>query len=192
MNRFFIAALTAVFIPVVSLCQEQRPSSEARLAIATNVADYLYLLTPNIDVQYSAGRCVTAEAGAKYNNWSFRGATPQEVKNRQQTYYLGARWWPWYSFSGWWLGACVQFQEYDRGGVFRQDSEAGNAFGLNLGAGYSLQIAKWLNIDLGVGFWGGRTNYTLYECPYCGKVVEEGSKAFVLPNEARLALQFIF
>lgn len=183
--------MAALTVSALCFCQE-KPSSDARLAIATNVTDYVYLLTPNIDIQYAAGRCVTAQAGAKYNNWSFNKATDREVKNRQQTYYLGARWWPWYSYSGWWLGAALQFQEYDNGGIFRKDAESGDAFGMNLSAGYSLQVARWFNIDLGVGFWGGKTNYTLYECPYCGKVVEEGSKAFFLPNEARLALQFIF
>ena len=167
-------------------------TGNARLGVGTNITDYFYLLTPNVDLQYSINRHVTAQAGLKYNNWSFAGGTDREVKNRRQTYYAGARWWPWYTFSGWWMGSAAQFEEYDTGGVFRDDSEAGNAVGLSVSAGYSLQIKKWLNVDVGVGVWGGKTRYSLYACPYCGKKLEDGEKFFVLPNEARVALQFIF
>lgn len=191
MNKTAILSVVLCLSAAVCMAQETI-TGNARLAIATNITDYIYLLTPNVDVQYSVGRCVSAQAGMKYNNWSFGHGTQREVKNRQQTYYAGVRWWPWYTFSGWWMGSAVQFEEYDTGGVLRKDSEAGNAYGLSLSAGYSLQLVKWLNLDIGAGVWGGRTNYTLYACPYCGKKLEEGEKFFVLPNEARIALQFIF
>ena len=191
--------LSAVFVVLLvmlsGVCMAQPSSAknpDVRFAVSTNVADYVNLLTPNVDVQYAVGRRVTAQIGVKYNNWSFNHRTENEMKNRQQTYYAGARWWPWYTYSGWWLGGAAQYQEYDRGGVFTKDSEAGNAFGLVLSGGYSIQIAKWLNFDMGIGFWGGRTEYVLYACPNCGKKVDEGKKFFVLPNEARVALQFIF
>lgn len=181
------------FLALTILCHAQEKEfTGSRLALSTNITDYLLLVSPNMDIQLAIDRQFTAEAGMKYNNWSFNHATDREVKNRQQTYYAGARWWPWYTFSGWWIGTALQYQEYDRGGLFRMDSEAGDAFGLSLSGGYSLQIVKWMNIDMGFGFWGGRTRYTVYECPYCGKKVDEGEKIFILPNEARLALQFIF
>lgn len=187
-----LCAIVAFLFLCVHLSAQDETPVPARLALSTNLTDYVYLLTPNIDIQYAVSRKITADAGVRYNAWSFNHATEKEVKNRQQTYYAGARWWPWYTYSGLWLGSSVQFQEYDRGGLLRKDSESGNALGLTISGGYSIQISQWFNIDVGVGFWGGKTKYTVYECPYCGKVVEEGEKAFVLPNEARLALQFIF
>ena len=36
------------------------------------------------------------------------------------------------------------------------------------------------------------TRYVTYACPYCGRRVDEGTKPFFLPNEARIALEFIF
>lgn len=191
MRNSLSAAIVLVCLCAQLSAQDGSPV-RARLALSTNLTDYVYLLTPNIDIQYAVSRQVTADAGIRYNAWSFNHATEKEVKNRQQTYYAGARWWPWYTYSGWWLGSSLQFQEYDRGGLLRKDSESGNALGLSISGGYSVQISQWFNIDVGVGIWGGKTKYTVYECPYCGKVVEEGEKAFVLPNEARLALQFIF
>ena len=164
----------------------------ARVALSTNAADYIYLLTPNADVQVAVGRRFTVQAGLKYNRWSWGYGTDKEMKNRQQTYFLGARWWPWYTYSGWYVGLAAQWQEYDRGGLLRKDSESGRAYGLSVSGGYALQVTRWFNIDFGIGVWGGSKTYTLYACPYCGRKIEEGRKFFFLPNEARIAAQFIF
>ena len=195
MNHLYCHIIACVFLfqALSSIAQDMVPGESAsRLAVSTNVTDYVNLLTPNVDIQYAVGRCVTAQAGIKYNNWSFNGGSDREVKNRQQTYYVGARWWPWYSYSGWWLGSALQYQEYDRGGVFSKGSESGNAYGLSLSGGYSVQLARRINLDVGIGVWGGRTSYVSYSCPYCGRKEGEGDRFFVLPNEARMAVQFIF
>lgn len=197
MNRNILFALLVILLLVLfsDACMAQHSlaaDTDARFAVSTNVTDYVNLLTPNIDVQYAVGKSFTAQVGMKYNNWTFGPDTDKAMKNRQQTYYVGARWWPWYTYSGWWVGGAAQFQEYDRGGVFTKDSEEGDAYGLAFSGGYSIQLAKWLNFDIGFGFWGGRTEYVRYSCPTCGKKVDEGKKFFVLPNEARVALQFIF
>ena len=47
------------------------------------------------------------------------------------------------------------------------------------------------NLDLGMGFWGGYKKYTRYACPLCGVTVDQGEKAFILPD-ARIAIQLIF
>ena len=195
------AALLSACVTAVAQPKTVRPvnikgegvlDQNARVAISTNVADYVYLLTPNADLQVAIGRQVTLQGGFKYNNWSWNYATETEMKNRQQTYWFGARYWFWYTYSGWYASLAAQWQEYDRGGLFRKDAEAGQAYGLVASGGYAMQINRWFNIDFGLGIWGGTTAYTLYACPYCGKKLEEGRKFFVLPNEVRLALQFIF
>ena len=178
--------MTALICPAICTAQD------ARLAVSTNIADYALLVTPNIDVQYAVHKSVTLDAGAKINSWSFRQFTAEELKHRQQSYHLGAKWWPWYTFSGWWLGTAAQYSEYDCGGLFSNDSEAGDAYGLVVSGGYSIQLNRWLNFDLGLGVWGGRTRYVRYECPSCGRKTGEGDKYFILPADARLALQFIF
>lgn len=176
----------------INLYAQDETRVSARAAISTNIADYVYLLTPNADVQVSIDKQFTIMAGFKYNAWSWNYGTDTEMKNRQQTYSVGVRWWSWYTYSGWYLGLAAQYQEYDRGGLLRKDSEAGKAYGLVASGGYALQVNRWFNIDFGIGFWGGTTAYTLYACPYCGKKLEEGRKFFFLPNEARVAAQFIF
>lgn len=197
---FFLGIAAMASGPVVS-AQDSEHDARARkpenptgalFAISTNITDYVYLVTPNIDIQFALSRHITLDAGLKYNGWSFKYGTPDEMKNRQWTASLGARWWPWYTYSGWWVGGAAQYQEYDRGGLFYNYGESGDAFGLAVSAGYSLQVKSWLNFDFGISVWGGRTQYKKYACAYCGKLVEEGTKWFVLPNEVRLALMFVF
>ena len=123
-------------------------------------------------------------------------------QNRARTVSLGVRWWPWNVSSSWWFGAKAQLEEYNRGGLFRKmKTEEGVAAGLGLGAGYSWLISDHWNLDLGVGFWAGRTRYTLYRCPRCGRILstEDGRlirdrwKWFLLPsNDVQVSLTYIF
>jgi len=166
--------------------------NQARLSLSGNVADVLLLGTLNAGLQYSVHRRWTLGLGTRYNNWTWRPARDDQFEARQQTYYLGARWWPWYSYSGWWTGGRLQYQEYNRGGLVSPETEEGDAIGLSLGAGYAIHVNHWLNVDLGLYGWGGWTRYVLYACPSCGKRMDEGVKTFFLPDELRVALQFIF
>ena len=72
-------------------------ANQARLALSQNLADYLFLGTLNADLQYSVHRAWTLQAGAKYNNWTWRHRMDTQFESRQQCYYVGARWWPWYT-----------------------------------------------------------------------------------------------
>ena len=166
--------------------------SRARLAVGQNFADYLMLGTLNADLQYSVHRSWTLQAGARYNGWTFRHRSENQFQARQQTYCLGARWWPWYTYSGWWAGARLQYQEYNRGGILSPETEEGDAYGMSLGGGYALHLNHWLNVDFGLYGWGGMTRYVRYACPYCGRRTDSGTRPFVLPDEVRIALQFIF
>ena len=167
-------------------------ASGQRLAVSQNLADDLFLGTLNGEVQYSVHRSWTLGAGARYNNWTWRARRDDQFESRQKTFYLGARWWPWYTYSGWGAGGRLQYQEYNRGGLDGPQTEEGDAFGLSFGGGYAVHVNSWLNVDFGLYGWGGMTKYVTYACPYCGQRTDEGTKAFFLPDEVRVALQFIF
>ena len=77
-------------------------------------------------------------------------------------------------------------------GIFSPETEEGDAFGVGLSGGYSVHVNRWLNVNFGIGGWGGLTRYVSYACPYCGKRTGEGTKAFFLPNELLVALELIF
>lgn len=164
----------------------------ARFAIGQNFFDDLFLGTLNLDGQISFWRHWSIQLGARYNNWTWRPATEAQFENRQRTFYAGFRWWPWYSYSGWFVGSKVQWQEYNRGGILSEQTEEGDAFGLSVGGGYNVHVFPWMNVEFGLYLWGGATKYVTYACPYCGKRLDDGVKAFFLPDEARIAVQFIF
>lgn len=164
----------------------------ARLAINQNFADYLFLGTLNGEFHFSVHRNWTLNAGVRYNNWTWQKQQKNQFQNRRQDYYIGTRWWPWYTYSGWWIGAKLQYEEYNRGGIFSQKTEEGDAVGLGFGGGYSVQVNRWLNVDFGFFGWGGYAKYVTYACPYCGERLDSGNKAFFLPDELRISLMFVF
>lgn len=187
---------------IVALLMLSLTGHAQKVAVGTNAVDWMYLVTPNMYAQYAVGQHWSLEAKAAVNAWSFNtDGTPeerseQEVKARSQTYSAGVRWWPWNVYSGWWIGARAQYQEYDNGGLraipWLRKNEAGDAYGAALNAGYALQLSRHWDLDFGLGFWGGYKRYTVYRCPWCGKAEESGSKAFILPDQAMLSILYIF
>ena len=170
----------------------EAPEHHARLALSQNLADDFLLGTLHAELQYSVHRSWTLGAGTRYNNWTWRQRQDGQFESRQKTFYVGARWWPWYTYSGWWAGGRLQYQEYNRGGLRGPETEEGDAFGVSLGGGYAVHVNRWLNVDLGLFGWGGMTRYVTYACPYCGQRTDAGVKSFFLPDELRVAVQFIF
>lgn len=72
------------------------------------------------------------------------------------------------------------------------ETEEGDAFGAGVGVGYSVMLSDHVNMDVGAGLWGGYKRYTVYRCPSCGRIMDEGQKWFILPNEAILSLIYVF
>lgn len=204
MQPFFHKAFTMkryILILMAALCC-CLPARAQKFAVGTNAVDWMYFVTPNLSFQYGVSQHWSIEAAARVNAWSWRtggddaARQQDEIKARQQTYSLGARWWPWNVYSGWWVAARAQYQEYDNGGLkflpWVPDNEAGDAFGAVIAAGYSLPVHKHWNIEFGLGAWGGYRKYVVYACPWCGKITDEGGKAFFLPDEAVISLIFTF
>ena len=171
-------------------------------AVAANAADMTELGTIGMEGSAAVSQHWSIHAGAKFNPWTFAKKdtfnglfsepNPDQKQNRKQTYAVGARWWPWNVYSGWWVGGKAQYQEYNRGGIITKTAEEGDAFGAALAGGYSLMLKEHWNLDFGFGLWGGWTKYTTYACPSCGQVVDEGQKWFILPNELILSFVYIF
>ena len=162
-------------------------------AVSTNLVDYVSLGTVNAEVGAGVGRRLSIHAGARVNPWTFHKGDPgKQMQNRHQTYAAGARYWPWHIYSGWWISGMAQYQEYNRAGIISQRTQQGYAFGLALGAGYALMLHENLNLDFGLGVWGGQKTYITYACPSCGRITGKGSRWFIMPNEIRVALQYIF
>ena len=168
-------------------------ASAQNWAVSTNVTDYVSLGTVNAQVCAGVGRRVTMEASGRYNTWIFHKGDPdRQMQNKHRTFALGMRYWPWHIYSGWWVSCMAQYQEYNRGGIFSPRTEEGDAFGLSAGAGYALMVHENLNLDFGLAVWGGQKTYVTYACPSCGRITGKGGKWFFMPNEIRVAVQYIF
>ena len=167
-------------------------AARCKWAAWVNFGDAVCLGTVGIGCSAALCSHVTFNAGARVNPWIFKQDTPYRFQAKHQTYYAGARYWYRKVYSGWWTGAFMQFQEYNCGGFFSSETEEGNAYGLALAGGYSLVLCRHLNLDLGIGMWGGVTEFSEYSCPRCGRVISSGIKPFLRPNELIVSLVWIF
>lgn len=184
MKRYIPTIVTAILF-FGPFCHAQKWS------VGTDVVTWLNLGTINIEGSMAVAKEVTINAGMEVNPWTYRHKGKQ-FQDRRQSYRIGARWWPWHIYSGWWFGAGVQYQEYNRGGILSPATEEGDAFGMAVSSGYTLMLNKNFNIEFGMGMWGGKTYYTSYACPKCGKITDDGEKWFLLPNDVSVSLMFIF
>ena len=131
--------------------EQTAPRKERHLwALSTNLADYVDYGNANLELLYGVARHWTLDALVKYG--LFNGGN----YDQRERYAVGARWWPWYTYSGLWVRGLVQTENYARSGVPVFQDGKGQAWGMSLSAGYSLMLLKWLNLDLGAGVWGGR------------------------------------
>lgn len=150
-------------------------------ALSTNVADYADLGTLNVEASLGFNRHWSVNAGARYN--------PFELGSKQRAFALGARYWPWYVFSGWWLSGQAQYQEYS---VIDSETSEGDRYGGGLSGGYSRMLTEHLNLDIGFGLWAGYEVYSVYACERCGRLTDSGTKFFFRTNDIILALTYVF
>lgn len=185
MKHKIIITLLLIALPIFCSAQDW--------SVSTNAMDYVSLGTLNAEVSMATGRHISINASARINPWTFHKGDPsKQMQNRQQTYAVGVRYWPWHIYSGWWMSGMAQYQEYNRGGIISATTEEGDAYGLSIGAGYSLMLHEHWNLDFGLSLWGGQKTFVTYACPSCGKITDKGAKWFFLPNDLRVSIAYIF
>lgn len=164
-----------------------------RFSISTNMLDYACLGTLNVEGSVSLSRRWSLTAGARYNPFTYRKNDPQrQFQLRQQSYALGARLWPWHTWSGWWFAAKARYQEYNIGGILSPETEEGDRFGAGIYAGYTHMLSSHFNIEFGLGLWGGLDYFDRYSCQACGLTLCSGKRNFVLPDDLIISLVYVF
>lgn len=183
-----------IIIMCVTLSSFLERVSAQQVALSTNLAGYLDFGTLNAEASVSLARRWTLVTSARYNPFSYNTSAPAEkqIHRKQIAFAAGARYWPWHVNSGWWTGSKAQYQQFNSGGLFSPETSEGERYGLTLSGGYTYMIAKGLNAEFGLSFWGGYENYTSYDCPVCGLTVGKGEKFFLLPDEAIISLVYLF
>ena len=71
-------------------------------------------------------------------------------------------------------------------------TEEGDRGGVGLYAGYSHMLTQHLNLEFGLGMWGGMSWYKIYSCPSCGLTLENGRKWFARPDDVMMSLVYVF
>lgn len=183
-KRIVVAFLLLMSIPAISYSQEW--------AVSTNLLGYVNLGTLNIEASYAPLRHMSINASARFNPFTYHTANGSQFQEKQQTYAIGLRWWPWHVNSGWWVAAKTQYQEYNQGGILSSRTEEGDKVGLSTAVGYTLMLHKHINMEFGIGGWTGYKWYTVYSCPKCGITLEKGSKAFILPDDLLVSISYVF
>lgn len=164
-----------------------------RFSLSTNLLDYAQLGTLNLDASYAASRHWSLITGVRYNPFTFRkGDSESQFQYRQQSYSLGARWWLWHTWSGWWFAGKTRYQEYNAGGLSERTTEEGDRVGAGLYVGYTHMLSPHFNMEFGLGFWGGMSWYSRYSCPTCGVTLEAGQEYFVRPDDFMVSIVYVF
>lgn len=180
--------ICAVLMMVISLC-----ACAQRLQISTNAMDLMCLGTLNGEVNYAVSQHWSVGVSGKFNPFTYnKGSEGREFQLRQRSVAAGARWWPWHVYSGWWLSAGARLQEYNMGGILSPETEEGIRYGGGVTAGYSHMVSTHLNVEFGLGVWGGMKSYTIYSCPKCGTRIDNGIKSFIMPSDLIVALSYVF
>lgn len=168
------------------------PAFGQQAAVSTNLAQYLNFGTLNAEASVSVARHWTVHAAARYNPFSYVNGKDETVQHKQRAIAAAARYWPWHVYSGWWLAGKTQVQEYNSGGILSQVTQEGRRYGFSAMAGYSYMIGPHLDMEFGLGLWGGWDRYTKYSCPVCGTTTGSGGKAFFLPDDVLISLTYVF
>ena len=188
MKKSIYIFLLMLLVPVLWNCINAR-----RFSVSTNLLDYANLGTLNIDASFAASKHWSLTTGARYNPFTFNEGDPdKQFQYRQQSYSLGARWWLWHTWSGWWFAGKTRYQEYNAGGIGSRETEEGDRIGAGLYAGYTHMLSPHLNLEFGFGLWGGMSWYNRYSCPTCGLTLETGQEYFVRPDDFMISIVYVF
>lgn len=162
--------------------------------IATNILDYADFLTLNAEVGVSVHQHWSVSLKGRYNPFTFSTTLNESgrIQNRTATISAGARYWPFFVYSGWYCSGKVQWSRYNSGGIFSEASSEGDAYGVGFSAGYALMLTKHLNLEFGLGLWAGGTRYRRYSSPACGRLTESGTKPFIAPNDIHINISYNF
>ena len=180
-----------IYLIVVAVFLSHMEMDAQKFSVSTNLLGYAALGTMNLDASYALSRRWSLVAGVIYNPFSFSSGEDQ-YQMRQLSYCLGARLWPWHIWSGWWFASKIRYQEYNMGGILSPQTEEGDRIGAGLYSGYTYMDSRHFNMEFGLGFWAGLDKYRKYSCPKCGLTLQQGDRAFILPDDLIVSLVYVF
>lgn len=181
--------LTAVLLTIFTT-----PAMGQKWSISTNLIDYANLITLNAEGNYSLSQHWSITLNSKYNPFIFNAkkGPGKQFQNKSLILACGAKFWPFFVYSGFFYGFKFQWQQYNRGGISSPETFQGDAFGAGLNFGYALMLSKNFNLEFGIGLWGGWSKYISYSCPKCGRETGRDDRWFVYPNDIQISIAYTF
>lgn len=162
-------------------------------ALSTNLLGYADLLTLNFELQYAFGRHWSLDMAGKFNGLTLKKDTEGQLMDRKSVASVGAKYWPWYVFSGWWVSGFMRTESFSRSNLTKtMGFRSGDSYGAGISAGYALILTKWFNLDFGVGAWGGYRTTSTYEFPDLEHSTGRTSKGFIDVADITVSAMFVF
>lgn len=186
-RKYILLAFLLVCLPMVANAQ--------RWTVSTNALSWAALGTINAEGSYSLNQNFSVNLGGAINPWTVSSPTGVTLQNKHFGGYMGIKYWPWHVYSEWWIGAKLQYRNFEHTGLLTRQLVTGDAIGGGLSAGYSFMLSNNLNLDLGAGFWGGQLlKYKKYQGTYPveTELEEQGARSFFFPDNMILSIIYIF
>ena len=178
-----------VWLAVAAFALNAANVNAQNMHVATNFLDYLNFGTINAEFGLSPVPKWSVYIKGRYNPFIYKSGDIRQ--NKVASLAVGAKYWFWYSNSGWFLNSHLGYGIYNTGGIYDEYAYEGEALGLVVGCGYALMLGKKWNLDFGFGLQAGVTAYTRYACPKCGRIEEKQNRFFLVPSNLMVQLSRI-
>lgn len=179
--------IVLLVLALCSLCVEDAKGQNMHLA--TNLLDYVNFGTINAEFGLSPSPKWSYYVKGRYNPFTFR--LGKQMQNRVASMAVGAKYWFWYSNSGWFLNSNTGYTVFNTAGIIDGYAYEGDALSVTVGAGYALMLGKKWNLDFGFGVQVGIASYTKFACPRCGKFEYSRQRFYVVPGSLMIQLSRI-
>jgi len=183
-----------ILLIIAVLAAFSTTSQAQKFAVSTNAFYWAYYGTINAEMSMSVAQHVSLQLGGRYNPWNFSsGDTARYMK--EKCAYFGFRYWPWYVYSGWWVGAKGQYKDFNVTNLppYPGSLREGKSVGGGLSAGYTLMLKKNWNIEFSAGLWGGyHLDYNVWASAAKKEVLKSGPRPFVDMDEIGITFMYIF
>lgn len=188
MRTKLITCLTALLFLFIGATK----ADAQQWAVSTNGL-YWLTATPNIGLEYSFHKKMSAAVSLSYNPFTF-------AKNRKWKHLLFQpeyRYWVNEAFKGHYFGAHFTYALFNFSGLPLSDSMRdyryeGDAYGAGLTYGYQWSVGKRLNLGAEIGFGYLSFKYDKFYCQTCGERIEHYKSSYFGPTKAGVNLIYLF
>ena len=125
--------------------EKKENTHKHQYSVGTNLLSWVYFGTANLEFNASLNNHFSVFAGGKYNPFKITTKGEKDIFHTQKTGYLGAKWWPWFVNTGWWIGMKGQYSRHHvvlhpgRGCCWRWNFRR-----VHLHAWTSFQLGSWI------------------------------------------------